>query len=278
MKQAIGIFDSGVGGLTVVKEFNKYLPNENIIYFGDTARVPYGSKSPEEILTIVREIISWMLTFDVKAVAMACNTSSALALDIVQSEFDIPIFGLIKPTVNYLNTLNRKPEKIGVIATEATVKSHAYSKSIKTMLEDTEVVEMGCPGLVEIIESGQIKTKLAYREVSRFLEPLISRDIKNIILGCTHYPFLSDLIKDIYNNDVTLINPAEHMVRETKLELETLEMMNNFNPAPTRSYYVSALPLQFIKAGNKLLPGELNSTNVLVEIPGDQPFYQTMAV
>ncbi|MEW5818548.1 MAG: glutamate racemase [Cyanobacteriota bacterium] len=278
MKEPIGIFDSGVGGLTVIKELNRFLPNENIVYFGDIARVPYGSKTPEEILSIVREIIDWMLSFNVKAVAMACNTSSALALDTVRREYDIPIFGLIKPTANYIYYLENKPKKVGVIATQATVKSKAYSKEIKKLLPDVEVIEIACPGLVEIIESGQIKSKVAYREVEKFIKPLIKEKVDKIILGCTHYPFVSDLINEIYPKEKLLINPAEYMVREIMAVLESLGINNIFNPSPVKQYYVSALPLQFIKVGNKLLKDELTEKDVKVQLLGDKSLYTNMAV
>lgn len=267
MKQAIGIFDSGVGGLTVVKEIYKNLPNENILYFGDTARVPYGGKSPEEILSIVREIIDWMLQFDVKAVAMACNTSSALALDIVRTEYSIPIFGLIKPTANFINNSSELPRKVGVIATAATVKSKAYSKAIKKLCPEVEVVEVGCPGLVEIVESGEVSSKLAYREVKKYMDPLILQKADKVVLGCTHYPYLSEVITKVSGRENILINPAEHMVLEMKQVLEKTGMLNTFNPNPNRDFYVSAAPMQFISVGTKLLPGVLNSSNVMVEIP-----------
>jgi glutamate racemase len=268
MKNSIGIFDSGVGGLTVVKEMYRLLPSENILYFGDTKRVPYGSKSKEEILAIVREIIDWMLLSNIKAVAMACNTSSALALETVRTEYDIPIFGLIEPTAKYIQSCGGDIKKVGVIATEATVKSNNYSKLIKQYSQEKQVIEIPCPGLVEIIEAGQASSKKAYKEVKNFIDPLLAADVDKIVLGCTHYPFISDIIRDISGREDILINPAEYMISEMKDILESKQMANTFNPGPVRDFYVSASPLQFIKVGNKLLPGTLDSNNVMVDIPG----------
>ena len=277
MTNPIGVFDSGVGGLTVVKEFYRYLPKENLLYFGDVARIPYGSKSPQEILFIVREIIDWMLTYNVKAVAMACNTSSALALETVRKDYDIPIFGLIKPTANYIKALFIKPKKIGVIATEATVKSKTYSKEIKRVSADIEVIEIACPGLVEIIEAGQINSPQAYKTVKNFIDPLIKENVDNIILGCTHYPFVAKVIADIYPKEKLLINPAEHMIKELKQTLGILDMLNNFNPVPNKYFCVSASPQQFIDVGNNFIPASLNNENVSLINPAKANSLESLA-
>ncbi|MGD9580418.1 MAG: glutamate racemase [Vampirovibrionia bacterium] len=277
MKRAIGIFDSGVGGLTVVKELINSLPNENILYFGDIARVPYGSKTPDEIITIVREIIDWMLGFDVKAVAMACNTSSALALEIVKKEYRIPIYGLIKPTSNYINSLENV-KKIGVIATEATVKSQAYSKAINKYRSDIQVIETACPGLVEIIESGQINTPAAQAFLKNHLDPMIKENVDKIILGCTHYPFAQKVITSLYNREDLLINPARFMVKEIQETLSASGILNGLNANPERQFYVSASPIQFAKVGSTLLPDILTANNVKVELLGEEPMFQNVAV
>lgn len=278
MKEAIGIFDSGVGGLTVVKEAIKTLPNENILYFGDIARVPYGSKSPEEILTIVREIIDWMLGYNVKAIAMACNTSSALALETVKKEYPVPIFGLIKPTANHIHSLNNGIKKVGVIATEATVKSKAYSREINKYRPDIEVFETACPGLVEIIESGQINTPNAKSFIKELLDPMMKEDVDKVILGCTHYPFAAEVINTLYKKEDLLVNPATFMVEEIQEALEHAGLLNGFNPNTEKQFYVSASPIQFTKVGSTLLPDILTANNVKVELVGDQPIYQNMAV
>jgi len=277
MKEAIGIFDSGVGGLTVVKEAIKTLPNENILYFGDTARVPYGSKTPEEILTIVREIIDWMLGFKVKAIAMACNTSSALALETVKKEYPVPIFGLIKPTAYHISSQDKNVKKVGVIATEATIKSKAYSKEINKFRPDIEVFETACPGLVEIIESGQINTIAAQAFLKDLLDPMMKKNVDKIILGCTHYPFAAEVITNLYKKENLLINPAAFMVKEIKEALESARLLNGFNPNADKQFYVSAAPIQFAKVGSTLLPDILTTNNVKVELVGDQPIYQNMA-
>lgn len=267
MKSYIGIFDSGVGGLTVVKEILKKLPNENILYFGDTARIPYGSKSPEEILVIVREIIDWMLCYNVKAIAMACNTSSALALEQVQKEYNLPIFGMIKPTSKHIFKNDKKIKKIGVIATEATVKSKAYSNTIKKYSPHIEVTEIACPGLVEIIESGQAESIQSYKEVKKFIDPLLENNVDKIILGCTHYPYLTNVIKNVAGRSDILLNPAEFMVDEIKQGLATLNISSPFDPSPINNFYVSKDKNQFIDVGNRLLPEVFSNFNVHLEVP-----------
>lgn len=278
MKNPIGIFDSGVGGLTVVKEFKKQLPNENILYFGDIARVPYGGKTPDEILNIVREIIDWMLGFNVKAVVMACNTSSALALSIVQQEYSIPVFGLIKPTASFINNLETPPKKVGVIATKATANSHSYAMEINNLNPNIEVYEVGCPGLVEIVESGQTNSMLAYREVKKYIDPLAAEKVEKIILGCTHYPFLAGVIRDLYPLKDLLVNPAEHMVKEIRADLEEMALLNTFNPTPNSQYFVSAHPRCFISTATKFLPGELDASNVHLVNPAAAIIPDSLAV
>lgn len=262
MNRSIGIFDSGVGGLTVVKELLRSLPNENILYFGDTARVPYGSKSPQEMLTIVREIINWMAGHDVKAILMACNTSSAVALDIVKKEYRLPLFGLITPTANYISLLGSSVKRIGVIATQATVNSKAYETQIKALRPDIEVFQNACPGLVEVIESGQTSTREAYLLVETFIRPLLENNVDKIILGCTHYPYVASIIEEITNRDDILINPASYMVEEVRQYLAQRSLICSDNLSCEQTYYVSAAPLPFMSVGARLLPGVITSSNV----------------
>ena len=187
----IGVFDSGVGGLTVLKQLQLALPNESILYFGDTANLPYGTKKPDEILQLVRAILDWMVSYPVKAIVMACNTSSALALEIVRSEFNVPIFGVILPAAREAAVRGRR---IGVLATPATAASHAYRDAIQEIGLNQFVLEIGCPEFVPLIESGNIHTPETRRAVKRYITPLLEQQIDTLIYGCTHYPHLAPVI------------------------------------------------------------------------------------
>ena len=242
----IGVFDSGIGGLSVLKTLVAELPDEDYIYFGDTARVPYGEKSKEQLLGFVVEILSWFKANNAKAVLMACNTSSAVVLDIVRNKYDFPIFGLIKPTANYVSGLDAK--KIGIIATSATVNSKAYSKAITDLDPEKEVFETACPGLVEIVESGQTNSRHASMLVSRYINPLLEKKVDKIILGCTHYPYLADIINQITGRTDMLIDPAYYLVQSVKDELEEQNLINDVGYG-SRKYFVSANAGRFVRVG-----------------------------
>jgi len=232
----IGVFDSGVGGLSVLKKLVKKLPDENYIYFGDTARVPYGEKSREQLLDFSREILNWYKSLNVKAVLMACNTSSAVTLNELKDNYDFPILGLIQPTADYISSLDIN--KVGIIATSATVKSGAYSKSIKNCSKGIEVFETPCPGLVEIVESGKINDLESKQIVEKYINTLTSQNVEKIVLGCTHYPFLSDVINDILERDDMLIDPACCLVEQAFEVLNNLGLINSEGQG-SRKYYVS---------------------------------------
>lgn len=239
--QPIGIFDSGVGGLTVLRELYRQLPQESIIYFGDTARVPYGNRTQEEIIQFVREILTWMCHQQVKMVIMACNTSSALALDLVRSEFDLPILGLILPGARAAVTHGKR---IGVISTPATAKSHAYRNAVQEIDSSAQVWEMGCPKFVPLIEQNRLydaETKQVARE---YLTPLLQQGIDTLIYGCTHYRHLEHIFLEILPPTVTLIDPAEYVVQSAEQELELMGLKHNQAPTPTR-FCVSGCPENF---------------------------------
>ena len=249
--KVIGVFDSGVGGLTVLKKLAEAMPNENYLYFGDTARIPYGEKSKEELLQYVREILDWFGQNKTKAVLMACNTSSAVTLDIVKNEYNFPIFGLINPTANHIANLNIK--RVGVIATSATANSKAYSSAIKNINPDKEIFEIACPGLVEIVESGTMDSVKSKNLIKSYINPLIQNEVEKIILGCTHYPYLSPVISELTDNPDILINPADFIIHQAKKELENLNLLNDKEPG-SRHYYVSSNPEKFVKIGHKFYP------------------------
>lgn len=243
----IGVFDSGVGGLTVLKRLVNVLPDEDYIYFGDTARVPYGEKTKDQLIGFSREILDWYKKNNVKMVLMACNTSSSVALDVVKDEYDFPVLGLIKPTAEYTAKLNIN--RIGVIATSATVKSNAYKSAINAVDPNKEVFQVPCPGLVEIVESGNVDSFESKELISRYILPLVDNNVEKIILGCTHYPYFSNLIYKLTGDEKILIDPGAYLVKTAKEKLN--EVGFNGSNKGSRKYFVSSNPDMFVQAGSK---------------------------
>lgn len=239
--QRIGIFDSGVGGLTVLRELYRQLPSESILYFGDTARLPYGNRRMSEILTFVREILTWMQQQSVKMVIMACNTSSALALETVRSEFNFPILGVILPGARAAVSQGRR---IGVIATPATAASNAYRRAIHEIDPTVQVWQVGCPAFVPLIEQNRIHTPDTYQVAREYLAQLLEQQIDTLVYGCTHYPHLAPVLKSILPPTVRTVDPAVYVVRAMAQELDLLGLKNTSPPQPTR-FCVSGDPHHF---------------------------------
>ncbi|WAL58717.1 glutamate racemase [Thermocoleostomius sinensis A174] len=237
----IGIFDSGVGGLTVLREVYRQLPNESILYFGDTARLPYGIRSQAEILQFVREILNWMLQQGVKMVIMACHTGSALALETVRSEFPIPILGVILPGAR---AAVQQGKRIGVIATPATAKSNAFRQAILEINPAVNVWQVGCPEFVPLVENNRIHDPYTYRVAKEYLQPLLEQQIDTLIYGCTHYPHLAPVIRSILPRSVRLLDPAVHVIQAAAQELELLGLRNTRAALPTQ-FYVSGCATTF---------------------------------
>jgi len=255
----IGVFDSGVGGITVLKRLTAEMPEENYIYFGDTARVPYGEKTREQLLEFGREILDWYRQCNVKMVLMACNTSSSVILDIVKQEYEFPILGLINPAAEYIADLDIK--RVGLIATSATVKSSAYQKAINKLDPEKEVYQMPCPGLVELVESGSVSSKEARDLLSKYISPLIEKNVEKIILGCTHYPYFSDIIFDLTQNNEILIDPGIYLVKAAKEKLNAMEL-NNVSGSGSRKYFVSSNPDKFVNVGSKFFSDCQNAEEI----------------
>ena len=207
--QPIGLFDSGLGGLTVLSELKRLMPNENYIYFGDTARVPYGSKSKETIIEYSRQIIKFLISKNVKLIIIACGTASSLAFDTVKKEFNIPIINVISPTAKSIKSNN-----IGVIATNATIKSDAWKKEIQKCHPDSKVTSKACPLFVPIVEEGLVNTKIADDAVDLYLNNFKKNGIDSLVLGCTHYPILIDKINSYFNKRINLININKACAKE----------------------------------------------------------------
>ncbi len=247
--QRIGLFDSGVGGLTVLREMYRQMPTESLLYFADSARLPYGTRSPEEILLFVREILDWMCGQDVKMVIMACNTSSALALETVRKEYDIPILGVILAGAK---AAVKQGQRIGIIATSATAKSHAYRQAIHEINPQAQVWEIACPEFVRLIEQNQLYAPETQTIAQQYLAPLIAEQIDTLIYGCTHYRHLEKTIRALLPPSVQVIDPAEHIVVAAGKELSLLGLRNNQFSLPTR-FYVSGSPQQFASLSQQWL-------------------------
>ena len=238
MDKAIGIFDSGIGGLTVVKEIIKLLPQENLIYFGDTARVPYGIKSKETIIKFSLENTLFLLRRDVKMIVVACNTSSSLALSIIRKHFKVPVLGVIMPGAQEAVTAT-KNKKIGVIGTRATINSQAYQEEIKRLDPGIKVYGQACPMFVPIVEEGWIDDAITTKVAYKYLAPLKNKGIDTLILGCTHYPLLKKRIQDVMGRGVTLIDSAQQVAIEVKNVLTQEGLINVSCHKGMREYYVS---------------------------------------
>ena len=257
----IGIFDSGVGGLTVAREIARGLPNENLVYFGDTARVPYGSKSKDNIIRYSRQIIRFLKTKNVKAIVIACNTASALALDVVCEEIDIPIIGVIVPGAKVAVETTRN-KKIGVVGTEATINSNVYRTLIQQIDQKIEVVSKACPLFVPLVEEGFAKHNVTKEIIDYYLGPMKESGIDTMILGCTHYPLLRSRIKEYLREDITLVNPAY----ETALNLRELllkqQLLNEEKQRNGVSYefYVSDAAEKFKEFANSIFPYDASTT------------------
>lgn len=249
----IGVFDSGVGGLTVVREIIRQIPNESIIYFGDTARVPYGSKSQKTILTYTREIVKFLLSKEVKAIVVACNTASALALETVKQEVTIPIIGVVEPGAKAAREAS-KNGSIGVIGTEGTIQSGIYNKLLGSMSGDIKVYGKACPLFVPLVEEGWLNDDVITEQVvRRYLDELLEYDIDTLVLGCTHYPLLRKVIGKVVGEKVNLVNPAYETAKSLK-EVLTKNHLCGTHVSPKHKFYVSDGANKFQKFANSILP------------------------
>ncbi len=214
-QQPIGVFDSGIGGLTVLRELLARLPGESFVYFGDTARVPYGTKSAETVQRFSRENVHFLLERGVKMVVVACNTASSHALPMLEGEFDVPIVGVIEPGVRAAVAATRS-HRIGVVGTAATVRSNAYPTRIAQELPDAVVISQACPLFVPLVEEGWIDSPLTRMVAEEYLKVYAGTGIDTLVLGCTHYPLLKGVIGDVVGKDVVLVDSAVETAREVE--------------------------------------------------------------
>lgn len=261
----VGVFDSGVGGLTVAREIMRQMPDERIVYFGDTARVPYGSKSRETVTKYSRQIVRFLQQQNVKAIVVACNTASAYALDSIEEETDIPVIGVVKPGARAAASAT-KNGKIGVIGTEGTTGSRIYSRYIANLRQDVEVVEKACPLFVPLVEEGLIKDPVTDEIAVRYLSGLIDMDIDTLILGCTHYPLIRSTVGKIMGESVTLVNPAYETARELKCLLEREDLLNDAPPKlgdNRYQFFVSDAAEKFRRTANTILKYGILSAKIV---------------
>lgn len=258
----VGVFDSGVGGLTVAREIMRQIPNERIIYFGDTARVPYGSKSRDTIVRYSRQIIRFLKSRGVKAIVIACNTASAYALDVVKEELNIPIIGVINAGARTAVAATRNG-RIGVIGTVGTIGSGIYTEVIQQMRPDVRVMGKACPLFVPLVEEGLLHDSVTDEIASRYLAELKGKYIDTLVLGCTHYPLLRSTLRRLMGDAVTLVNPAYETAIELKelLAAQQLDRERGLQPGEDQyQFFVSDLAEQFTEFATSILPNQVHET------------------
>jgi glutamate racemase len=233
----IGVFDSGIGGLTVVKALRDLLPNENIFYLGDTARVPYGPKSPETVQRYAVELAGMLMQKNAKALVVACNTVSSVALPLLTKKFSVPVIGVIEPGARAALQATRN-RHIGVIGTRATIRSGAYEKTLRAAASNVRVSSRACPLLVPLIEEGLLDDDVTDRMIMRYLEPMLADGIDTLVLGCTHYPLLTDAIARMLKRQVMLVDSAQNCARAVE---ETLDKQSLQATPPIRGELQVAL-------------------------------------
>jgi glutamate racemase len=250
--QPIGVFDSGIGGMTVVRALMQHLPHENIVYFGDTARVPYGPKSPQVVREYALQDTDVLLQHDVKFIVIACNTVSAVALDVVQKRAKIPMVGVILPGAEAAVHASKK-KRIGVIGTLGTIYSNAYTHAISQIDPTVKVFGQPCPLFVPLAEEGWIDHKATELIAKEYLFPLTLEKIDTLVLGCTHYPILRKIIQKVLHNDVMLIDSGDATAVTVKKMLKELLLENRSTQRPNLQFFVSDVPHKFTEIGERFL-------------------------
>jgi glutamate racemase len=246
-----------MGGLTVVRELMNQLPNESIIYFGDTARVPYGPKSPDTVLRYSREITSYLRGEGVKALVVACNTATAHALPTLRREFDFPIVGVIEPGARAAAAVT-KSRKVGVIGTAGTIKSRAYEKEIKKLLPNVELTAQACALFVPLVEEGWVDTEPTRAIARNYLAPFVSAEVDTLVLGCTHYPLMKTVIGNVVGREVRLIDSAHETAREAGEVLRANGIENEI-PNEARYRFISSdAPDTFLSLGERFLGSSID--------------------
>ncbi len=265
MQQGIAILDSGVGGLTVAKEVMRQLPLEKIIYFGDSLRAPYGPRPADEVRKFTLQIVDYLLQFRPKMIVIACNTATAVAIEEIRNLVDIPVIGVIHPGARAAIKTTRKGV-VGVIGTEGTILSGAYEKALKSISPDLEIISLSCPRFVPLVEQGLIELEDTYETVKQSLEQLQHTSIDCLILGCTHYPFLSSIISDVMGPDVSLISSADETAREISTILYHRGLLEHKIHKPIHQFLCSGDPELFKRIAEKWLNEEIKVNAVVWQV------------
>ena len=255
-ERPIGIFDSGVGGLTVMKEIMRQLPEEHILYLGDTARVPYGTRSPETVLRYSHENARFLIARDIKILVVACNTSSSIALLSLGEKCPVPVIGVVDPGARAAVRVSRK-KKIAVIGTDTTIKSGSYEKAIKSFEASAEVTGVSCPLFVPLIEEGWLEGDVVTLTARKYLSPVTNNGADTLVLGCTHYPMIKNVIADIVG--ISLIDSAVETAKEVKRILSEQDMLCEGGAESFKEFYVTDFPEKFVKIGERFLDHKIEN-------------------
>lgn len=255
--RSIGVFDSGLGGLTAAKEIMKLFPNESIVYFGDTSRVPYGTRSKETILKYTHSDIRFLLSRGVKMIVIACGTASSAALPHIKEDFNVPIYGVVD-AAGYAAVRETRNKKIGIIGTSATIKSGAYTRYIKEYDPGIDTFERACPLFVPLVENGHFDTKVTELVIDEYLGDIRAAGVDTLILGCTHYPLLAKAISRYMGDDVKLISPGQEVARFLKKKINEDNRHSDICDEDQYSFYVSDSVESFEELGGIFLEQEIN--------------------
>jgi len=261
-EKPIGVFDSGIGGLTVVRALTRQLPHENIVYFGDTARVPYGSKSPQMVREYAAGDTDVLLAHGVKMIVVACNTVSAVALEVVQKRSRVPVIGVIIPGAAAAVAAS-KTKRIGVIGTTGTINSKAYENALRQTDSAVQIFSTACPLFVPLAEEGWIDHKATELIAREYLFPLSTEKIDTLVLGCTHYPLLKNVIDRVLHHSVTLVDSGEATAGAVARALDEHELRNTSALRPNLQFFVSDLPYKFTEIGERFLGQKLGRVHKL---------------
>ena len=257
----IGVFDSGIGGLTVAHAIMAQLPNENVTYFGDTARVPYGPKSPETVKRYSEEIAGFLVHEGIKTLVVACNTATAHALPALRAGLAVPVIGVIEPGARAAVNATRNGH-VGVIGTAGTIKSGAYERALRNLEPSLRITARACPLFVPLVEEGWVDHEATHLIAEEYLAPLLDTQVDTLVLGCTHYPLLKNVISRVLGSEVTLIDSAEETARETAAVLRERCLATASTDAPQHRFIASDDPLMFLQLGQRFLGDAIESVEV----------------
>ncbi|MBY0529274.1 MAG: glutamate racemase [Rhabdochlamydiaceae bacterium] len=258
---SIAIFDSGLGGLTVFRALKELLPKENLLYFGDTARIPYGNKRPETILSYCKQAAQFLETHNIKILILACHTACAAALKELRADLNVPVIAILEQAIDQVSLISNQ-NKIAILGTQATLSTGAFQKQISERLPHAELTTIACPLFVPLVEEGFISHALTRLAIKEYLSPLKENKIDTVLLGCTHYPLLQQLIAQELGSDVTLMDPATACAKKVQEVLAETHLLNEQTSSPLIQFYVSDDPDKFRKIGSLILQEPIASVEI----------------